>query len=150
VTPILRARSVSASPPERGAALRAVRFGGDRRGGAEARGGILALLSFSFSFAIAFVFVALAALAGCRGKATREDCAKMMDRYVDLAIAEEPALAKLTPSELATAREMKRELKLGVKSYKKVHDRCEREITRAEVSCALGAGSSKEWETCIE
>ena len=89
-------------------------------------------------------------LVACGGKATRADCAKMMDRYVDLAIAEEPGLAKIPPSERETVREVKRELKLGERSYKKVHDRCEAEVTRGEVSCAMGAGTAKEWEGCIK
>ena len=121
-------------------ALRALRGGGPPQIAAPPlRGGLRSL----------FLIVASLVLA-CRGNATRDDCAKMMDRYVDLAIAEEPALAKLPPGEAATVREMKRELKLGEKSFKKVHDRCEIEITRGEVSCALGAATSKEWEACIK
>ena len=87
-------------------------------------------------------------VAACRGKATREECTQMMDRYLDLEIAEDPTLAKLPPAQAAAVREMKRELKLGVKSYKKVHDRCA-DVTRNEARCALDAKTPAEWEECI-
>jgi len=92
---------------------------------------------------------ACVALVACRGKATREDCTQMIEHYLDLVIAEDPELAKLPPKQLAAVREMKRELKLGERSYKKVRDRCEAEVTRSEARCALNAGTPKEWEECI-
>jgi hypothetical protein len=67
---------------------------------------------------------------------------------LDLVVAEDPDLAKLPPAQAATVREMKRELKLGVKSYKKVHDRCA-EVTKKQADCAIGATSPTEWEECI-
>lgn len=87
-------------------------------------------------------------VAACRGKATRAECTQMIERYLDLEIEADPSLAKLPPAQAATVREMKRELKLGVKSYKKVHDRCE-DVTRNEARCALDAKSPAEWEACI-
>jgi hypothetical protein len=89
------------------------------------------------------------ALVACRGKATREMCGKMMDHYLDLVVSAEPDAAKMTPKQLAAVREMKRELKLGEKSYKKVHDRCEAEVTKSEYACALDAKTPVEWEGCI-
>ncbi len=91
----------------------------------------------------------LAMLTGCRGKATKADCARMIDHYLDLVLAEDPSLAKLPPDQLAAARAMKRELKLGEKSYAMVHDRCETEVTGGEVRCALGASTAAEWDTCF-
>jgi hypothetical protein len=88
-------------------------------------------------------------LVSCRGKANREDCTQMIEHYLDLVIAEDPELAKMPPKQLAAVREMKRELKLGERSYKKVKDRCEAEVTKNEARCALDASTPKEWEECI-
>jgi hypothetical protein len=93
--------------------------------------------------------LAVVFLAACHGKATKGDCAKMIDHYLDLVLSEDPSLAKLPPEQLAAARSMKRELKLGEKNYAMVHDRCETDVTGGEVRCALGASTSVEWDACF-
>src|SRR5690348_16524902 len=52
---------------------------------------VVGLLSLA-SGAAAFCGV-LAAAAGCGGHASADDCAKMMDHYVDLAVQESPGAA---------------------------------------------------------
>jgi hypothetical protein len=93
--------------------------------------------------------VAIACLVACRGRPAREDCDAAMDHYVDLAIAEDPGLAKLKGAELKAARDMKRELRLGQPAFRKVHDRCVTEVTKSELSCAEDAKSTQEWEACV-
>ena len=74
----------------------------------------------------------------------------MIDRYVDMTIAAQPELAALPPAQQQIARDMKRELKKGEKSYRQVEEQCEREVSRAEYDCAMKAPSPNEWEVCIE
>lgn len=95
------------------------------------------------------ILLAVIVLASCRGRPAREDCEAAMDHYVDLAVAEDPALAKLKGAELKAARDMKRELRLGQKSFRKVHDRCVSEVKKSELSCAEDAKTTIEWEACI-
>jgi hypothetical protein len=104
---------------------------------------------FAFALLLGASFSSLSSLLlSCRGKATREECTQMIDRYLDLVIAEDPDLAKLPPKQLAAAREMKRELKLGDAKYRKVHDRCA-EVRASEARCALAAEKAGDWEACV-
>jgi hypothetical protein len=91
----------------------------------------------------------VAAATACRGRASREECDQMMDHYVDLVIKEDATLASLPPESRAAAREVKRELKRGEPSYRKVAEHCETDVTRAEASCAIDAPTSSSWENCI-
>lgn len=74
----------------------------------------------------------------------------MLDHYVDMTIAGEPALAGLPASQMETVREMKRAVKKAEKSYRQVHDQCEAEVRRSEYDCAIGAKTPNDWEACID
>ena len=101
--------------------------------------------------AFLFGLAALAVLASCkRGQPSPAECAEMLDRYLDMTIAADPTLASLPPSQEKIAREMKRELKKGEKSYRQVQEQCQREVSRSEYDCAMKAPSPNDWEACIE
>lgn len=72
-------------------------------------------------------------------KATRAQCAKMIDRYVELVVRETPALEgvgkDLIDQAKATARSQK-------------GDPCEGDVTRAQYECAMKAKSKDGWEAC--
>lgn len=113
------------------------------------------LLSSHFSFR----FVAVAAtlglgltlLTGCRrGQPSPSECTEMLDRYLDMTIAADPTLSSLPSSQEKIARDMKKEVKKGDKSYRQVEEQCQREVSRAEYDCAMKAPSPNEWEACIE
>jgi len=72
----------------------------------------------------------------------------MSERYVDLAAREAPGAAGLSPSQAAAVREVERGLKRAEPAFRVVQDRCV-EVTRAEVSCAIDAASTKAWEACL-
>jgi hypothetical protein len=74
----------------------------------------------------------------------------MLDRYLDMTIATDPTLASLPPPQGKVAREMKREVKKGDRSFRQVEEQCQREVSRAEYDCAMKAPSPNEWEACIE
>ena len=48
------------------------------------------------------------------------------------------------------ARDMKKELKKGDKSFRQVEEQCQREVSRSEYDCAMKANGPNEWEACIE
>jgi hypothetical protein len=92
--------------------------------------------------------IAVALLSGCRGRASPEDCTAMSEHYLDLAVKESPASTTRTPAEVAAVREVERGLKRAVPAYRLVQDHCEA-VTRAEVSCASGAETTRAWEACV-
>jgi hypothetical protein len=97
------------------------------------------------------ITLALSALPACkRSPPSPSECTEMLDRYLDMTIAADPTLASLPPSQGKVARDMKRELKKGEKSFRQVEEQCQREVSRAEYNCAMKAPSPNEWEACIE
>jgi hypothetical protein len=86
--------------------------------------------------------------AGCRGHASPEDCKEMEDHYLDLVVKETPGVATMSSAQASAVREVERGLKRAEPSFRDVEDHCGA-VTRAEVSCATGAGTSKEWEACV-
>lgn len=100
--------------------------------------GALALVAFS------------ASTLACFGKATKEDCAQALDRYLDMVIAGDPALADLTPEEARAAREMKKALRKNEPSYRRVAEQCESTISKREIRCALKAPTPETWQACFD
>jgi hypothetical protein len=88
------------------------------------------------------------ALTGCWGHASTDDCASMIDHYVDLAVRESPGGAKMAPGQVAAVREVEKGLKRAEPSYRRVEDHCTL-VKRSEVRCALGATTTAEWEACL-
>jgi hypothetical protein len=86
----------------------------------------------------------------CNGKATRQQCAEMLDRYLDMTIAGEPGLADLPPAEAHAAREMKKALRKSEPSYSSVAGHCETEISKSEYRCAMKAPTPETWQACID
>jgi hypothetical protein len=92
--------------------------------------------------------VLLLAASGCRGQVTPEDCQTMTEHYLALSMKEAPRAAPLSSAETAAVREVERGLKRAVPAYREVQDHCEA-MTRTEVSCALEAESTRDWEGCV-
>jgi hypothetical protein len=90
------------------------------------------------------------ALLACNGKATRDQCTEMLDKYLDMTIAGDPSLADLPPAEAKAAREMKRALRKAEPSYARVENQCESEITKSEYRCAMKAPTPETWQACID
>ena len=100
----------------------------------------------------AFVVIAFApALTACRAsKLKPEECTQMLDHYVDMTIAADPKLASLPASQAAVVRDMKKEMKKGERSYARVQEQCQAEVSRKEYDCAMAAHTPNDWEACIE
>jgi hypothetical protein len=89
-------------------------------------------------------------IVACNGKATREQCHEMLDKYLDMTIAAEPGLADLPPAEARAAREMKKALRQSEPSYARVEGQCESEISKSEYRCAMKAPTPETWQACID
>jgi hypothetical protein len=91
---------------------------------------------------------ATAALLGCHGRASPEDCREMKDHYLDLSVKETPGAAAMSSAQAAAVRDVERGLKRAVSSYRFVQDHCEA-VTRGESSCAIAAEDTRGWEHCV-
>ena len=85
---------------------------------------------------------------GCRGKASPDDCAAMLEHYLDLAVREAPGGSKMSPAQASAVREVERGLKRAEPSYRQVQDRCA-SVDRSEARCAAGADTTTAWEACL-
>ncbi len=92
---------------------------------------------------------AIAVLAACRGHASPEDCARISEHYLDLAVKESPGAATMSPAQAAAVRDVEQGLKRAEPSYRRVQDHCDA-VTRAEVSCAEDATTTRAWEACVQ
>jgi hypothetical protein len=92
--------------------------------------------------------LACVACLACRGHASPEDCKQMEDHYLDLAVKESPGAAAMSSAQVAAVLEVERGLKRAEPSFRAVDDHCAA-VTRAEVSCATDAKSTKAWEACV-
>jgi hypothetical protein len=72
----------------------------------------------------------------------------MTEHYLDLAVKETPRAAAMSPAQVAAVRDVERGVKRAEPSYRAVQDHCET-VTRAEVSCALEAQTTRQWEGCV-
>ncbi len=85
---------------------------------------------------------------GCHGHASPEDCATMLDHYLDLAVRESPGGSKMSPAQTAAVRDVERGLKRAEPSFRRVQDRCE-SVDRSEARCAGRADTTTAWEACL-
>jgi hypothetical protein len=113
-------------------------------------------VSFRSSFpsvSLAVLAVALAAtgpasLVACGGHASPDDCARMVDHYLDLAVRESPGGTKVSATQAAAVRDVEQGLKRAEPSYRRVQDRCG-SVDRSEARCALRASTTADWEACL-
>ena len=64
----------------------------------------------------------------------------MMDRYLELEIATNPQLNDLPPEAIAQAKQVGREK----------HGEAPCTASRAQYTCAMGAGSLAAWQRCVK
>ena len=72
----------------------------------------------------------------------------MENHYLDLVVKETPGVATMSSAQAGAGRDVQRGLKRAEPSFRAVEDHCS-SLTRAEVSCATGADTSKQWEACV-
>jgi hypothetical protein len=99
---------------------------------------------------LAALALAIAFLPACQRKIQPQECVSMLDRYIDMVVAADPATKNLPPAQASAVREMKKAVKKAEASYVRVQTQCESEVTRKEYDCAMAAKNADEWEACIE
>jgi hypothetical protein len=72
----------------------------------------------------------------------------MTEHYLDLAVKESPGAASMSPAQRAAVRDVEKGLKRAEPSFRVVQDHCDA-VTRAEVSCAVDATTTRAWEGCV-
>jgi hypothetical protein len=87
----------------------------------------------------------------CRDKKIRpQECAQMLDYYIDMIALVDPAAKNLPPAQAAAVRETKKALKKAEARYTHAQAQCEADVTVKEYRCAMAAKNPDEWEACIE
>ncbi len=92
----------------------------------------------------------VAALASCRGRASRAQCVDMLERYVDMTLGDDPALERLPHAERWRARDARRAAKVAEPAFERAVLQCQREVSLREHACAMRAPNADVWQSCIE
>lgn len=95
----------------------------------------------------ALIFIVLAA---CRHAPSEDDCGRLLDHFLDVEgkVATDGRFTEMTPpmtAALAGGRAEQR-ARIGADFV----DRCQRELTRADVECALTAESEPGLDDCVK
>jgi hypothetical protein len=93
----------------------------------------------------------LAAVA-CQGRpmASAAQCERLLNRYIDLKLSEDPTATRLSTEDRA---HLKGKIAMDVQSdsdVQQVRNQCLTEVTVAEYDCAVKATTSRAWNDCIE
>lgn len=82
--------------------------------------------------------------------ASPSQCGKLLERFIDLKLSEDPRARTMTAEQQAVLRG---KIALEVQSdsdVRQVNDQCEAEVTEAEYACAVAARTSRAWNDCIQ
>jgi hypothetical protein len=101
--------------------------------------------------ALVLAGLALAA-GGCKRQkpASAAQCERILDRYIDLRLSEDPAAARMTTEDRAHLRGKLALDVLAEPDAKQVRERCLTDVTEAEYDCARKAPTARAWNDCIE
>jgi hypothetical protein len=101
--------------------------------------------------AVAFL-VAGVSLAACKSQpmASSAQCEKLLDRYIDLKLSENPAAPAMTDIDRAHLRGKIANDVLADSDVQQVKNQCQTEVTEAEFQCAIKAATSRAWNDCIQ
>ena len=97
-----------------------------------------------------FLMVPLALLLGCSKKVSSTECEAMLDRYLDLSMTPPRELSHLPPKQAESVISEQKAERRASPSYATTRARCEREVTRAELECAMHAPTANDWEACLD
>lgn len=77
---------------------------------------------------------------GGKGKVSKADCSRVMDRYLELEMGSNPALAGLPPEVVGQAKEQ----------MKQQHGDAPCNATAAQYRCAMEATTTAAWQKCMK
>jgi hypothetical protein len=96
--------------------------------------------------------LAVLSLVGCKSRpmASAAQCERLLNRYIDLKLSEDPTSPRL---ESEARAHLKAKIAMDVLSdsdVQQVKNQCQTEVTVSEYDCAVKAPTSKAWNDCIE
>lgn len=99
--------------------------------------------------------VALAAAAGlagagCDRRANRQECERMLDKYVEMAANADPEMPLLTPPQQDALRARRRAEKRAEPVFEARVAQCMREVTLRQYKCAMSTTYVDPWEACLD
>lgn len=94
--------------------------------------------------------VALSTLAACERRATQEECARMLDKYLDMTLGGAEDLRRMPESQAAIVREARKTNAKSHPAYRKVETQCTAEVRRGQYDCAMAAHNADEWQACVD
>jgi hypothetical protein len=91
-------------------------------------------------------------LAACKGQpmASPAQCERLLDRFIDLKLSEDPRARTMTDVERAHLRGQIAMDVLSDSDVQQVKNQCTSEVTAAEYACAVKAATSRAWNDCIQ
>jgi hypothetical protein len=100
----------------------------------------------------AHLFLAGVVAVGCKGPpmASAAQCERLLDRYIDLKLSEDPQAPRLTTEDRARLRGKIAVEVLADSDVKQVKNQCRTQVTEGEYDCAVKASTSQAWNDCIE
>jgi hypothetical protein len=101
---------------------------------------------------LAFLLLAAWVAAGCKGRpmASAAQCERLLDRYIDLELSEDPTAPRLGTEERARLRGRIALRVLSDPDVKQIKSQCQTEVTEGEYDCAVKASTARAWNDCIE
>ncbi len=96
------------------------------------------------------IFAPLTLLLACSKKVSPAECETMLDRYLDLSMTPAQELSHLPPKQAESVIAEQKAERRASASYASTRARCEREVTRKELDCAMHAPTANDWEACLD
>jgi hypothetical protein len=101
-------------------------------------------------FAIAWLTCLMATSCKKVEMASPAQCEKLLDRFIDLKLSEDPRAPSMTSEDRARLRGTLAAEVQSDSDVRQVKNQCQTEVTEAEYQCAIAARTSKAWNDCIE
>ena len=94
----------------------------------------------------------LGALSACKREemASSAQCDKLLERFIDLKLSEDPHASAMTSDERSALRAKIAMEVLSDSDVQQVKTQCQTEVHATEYRCAIAAPTSKVWNDCIE
>jgi hypothetical protein len=82
--------------------------------------------------------------------ASPAQCEKLIDRFIDLRLSEDPRARAMTSEARAALRGRIAAEALSDSDVRQVNTQCRTEVTETEYKCAIAAPTSRAWNDCIQ
>ena len=82
--------------------------------------------------------------------ASRAQCDKLRDRYIDLELSSLPAARAMTPEARAALRGDLAVQALSGPEASRLDERCEARVSESRYKCAVVAATLEAWHQCLE